>query len=220
MPHKSRIFGVVGLGNFGSTVATELMRFGNSVIAVDVNERAVGLHADKVTEALIVDARDEEALREAGFGECYGAVIAIANDIESSILAAMNLKLIGVKTIWAKAVSKTHHRILSRIGVDRVIHPQVHIGQYVAQVLNNPLIRDYVSLGNGYHVVNFRVPDSLEGHSLSEIKSISQHDLRCIGVMRGTEFVGSGADGCVLQSDDLLLLLGERKKLSDFAASL
>ena len=216
---SSRVFGVIGLGNFGSTVAQDLQRFGNHVIGVDIAEARVSTHAETLSQAMIVDARDDAALREAGFSDCRIGLVAIG-DLEASILAAMNLKLLGVETIWAKARTKTHHRILSRMGVDRVIHPEVEVGQHIAQVLHNPLVRDYVSLGNGYHVVNFRIPESLEGKSLSDLPHQERYDLRCIGVMRGTEFVGQDGTGCVLERDDLLLLLGQRKDLRAFAASL
>lgn len=216
----SRTFGVIGLGNFGSTVAKELQRFGNHVIGVDISEARVMTLADTLSQAMIVDARDDAALREAGFGDCDVAVVAMGDDLEASILAAINLKLVGVPTVWAKATTKTHHRILNKLGVDRIIHPEVEVGQHIAQVLHNPLVRDYVSLGNGYHVVNFRIPESLEGKSLKDLPHGDKFNLRCIGVMRGTEYVGQDATGCQLERDDLLLLLGQRKDLRTFAASL
>ncbi|MGY9048164.1 potassium transporter KtrA [Puniceibacterium antarcticum] len=220
MPEKKRAFGVIGLGNFGSTVAKELSRFGNHVIGIDIDEARVSAHADVLAQALIVDARDDAALKEAGLGECHAALVAMGSDLEASILSAINLKLVGVETIWAKARTKTHHRILSRLGVDRIIHPEVEVGQHIAQVLHNPLVRDYVSLGNGYHVVNFRIPKSLEGKTLSELPHNEKFNLRCIGVMRGTQYIGSDGEGCELARDDLLLLLGQRTDLRKFAASL
>jgi trk system potassium uptake protein TrkA len=216
----ARVFGVIGLGNFGSTVAQELQRFGNHVIGIDNSEQRVTRYADLLSQTIIADARDDAALREAGIGECDIGLVAIGSDIEASILAAINLKLLGVQTVWAKATSKTHHRILSKLGVERVVHPEVEVGQHIAQVLNNPLVRDYVSLGNGYHVVNFRIPESLEGKNLAELPHGSAFDLRCIGVMRGTEFIGRDGSDCRLESDDLLLLLGQRSDLRNFASSL
>lgn len=218
--YGNRTFGVVGLGNFGSTVATELQRFGNHVIGIDVSEARVALHADKLSQAMIADARDDIALREAGMSECEIGLVAMGSDLEASILAAINLKLIGVPVVWAKATTKTHHRILSKLGVDRIIHPEVEVGQHIAQVLHNPLVRDYVSLGNGYHVVNFRIPKSLEGKTLDQLKHNADFDLRCVGVMRGTAFIGRDGSGCTLERDDLLLLLGQRANLRNFAASL
>lgn len=217
---KTRTFGVVGLGNFGSSVAKELQRFGNHVIGIDISEARVTSLANILSQALIVDARDDAALRDAGFGDCDTAVVAMGEDLEASILSAMNLKLLGVQVVWAKAASKTHHRILKKIGVDRIVHPEVEIGQHIAQILHNPLMRDYVSLGNGYHVVNFRIPEGLEGRSLTQLPHGTNFNLRCIGVMRGSEFIGQDGTECRLQRDDLLLLLGQRNDLHNFAVSL
>ncbi len=167
-----------------------------------------------------MDARDDNALREAGLGDCDIALVAMGSDLEASILATINLKMIGVPVIWAKATTKTHHRILSKLGVDRIIHPEVEVGRHIAQVLHNPLVRDFVSLGNGFHVANFRIPASLEGKKLSELRHDEDFDLRCIGVMRGTEFIGQDGADCELQREDIMLLLGRRKDLRSFATSL
>lgn len=215
-----RTFAVIGLGTFGSTAAHELTRFGNHVIGIDQDEARVRACADTLSQALVVDARDEAALREAGVGECQAGLIAIADDLEASILAALNLRMIGVETVWAKATSRSHHRILAKLGVDRIIHPEEEVGLRIAQVMHNPLVRDYVGLGNGYYVVNFIVPESLEGRSLSQLKLMEKWNLRCVGVMRGTEYVGTAGSDCTLAGDDRLLLLGQRTQLRDFAASL
>ena len=120
--NSRRTFAVIGLGNFGSTVAKELQHFGNHVIGLDMSEARVNSVADSIAQAMIVDARDDDALREAGCGDCDVGLVAIGSALEASILASINLKMLGVPLIWAKATTKTHHRILSKIGVDRVIH--------------------------------------------------------------------------------------------------
>ncbi|SDE35923.1 potassium channel family protein [Limimaricola pyoseonensis] len=217
---KNRTFAIIGLGNFGATVASELVRFGNYVIGLDSDRKVVGHYAEKLSQAMVVDSRDEAALREAGVGDCDVALIAMGENLESSVLTAINLRMIGVPTVWAKAVSKSHHRILSKLGVDRIIHPEEEVGRHTAQVLHNPLVRDYVSLGNGFHVVSFRVPESLEGRSVHELKLRERHDLRCIGVMRGAEYLGDDGAPVTFAEQDRLLLLGTRQNLRDFAATL
>ncbi|UWR22409.1 TrkA family potassium uptake protein [Sulfitobacter sp. S190] len=220
MPRKQQTFVVVGLGTFGSTVANELARFGNHVTGIDLSERNVAAIADNLDRTLILDAREDIALRDAGIDTCDIAVVAIGDDIEASILATITLKTLGISKIWAKATSKNHHRILSKLGVDRVIHPEKEVGTHIAQVLHNPLVRDYVSLGNGQHVVNFLIPEALEGRRLPELDHNKKYDLRCIGVLRGSEYLGSDGSDTTLEKDDLLLLLGSRQNLRDFAGSL
>ncbi len=220
MPRAKREFAVIGLGTFGAAVARELSRFGNPVIGIDIAEHRVTGLADMLERAIIADARDEAALREAGVGECAVVIIAIGEELEANVLATMNAKMLGVPSIWAKANSRAHHRILSKLGADRVVQPEEEIGAHVAQMLNTPDIRDYLSLGNGFHIVNLQIPTGFREQELAGLNLQERHNLRCLGVMRGTEFRGDGSTGCVLAEKDRMLLLGRRDDLRDFAARL
>lgn len=220
MGQKNRSFAVIGLGTFGSTVATELARYGNHVLGIDSEERNVSLVAGDLAEAIIADARDEEALRQAGVGKYDVAVVAIGEDLESNVLCTMNLKLLGVPVTWVKAKSRTHHRILTKLGADRVIQPEQEIGQHVAQVLHNPLVRDYLSLGNGFHVVDFQIPERLAGETVQTLGAVDRFELRCLGMMRGGEYIACDGGDVELQAEDKLLLLGRRPNLRSFGDSL
>ncbi len=213
---KTRSFAVIGLGTFGTTVASELARFGNHVLGIDTQETNVTRVADTLAEAVILDGRDEQALREAGVGNYDVAVVAIGEELEANILCTMNVRLLGVPTIWVKAMSRTHHRILTKLGVDRVILPEQEIGRHIAQMLHNPLVRDYVSLGNGFHVVDFRVPESLSDKRVDAVGLSEDFELRALGLMRGSEFVSCESGAAELQADDKLLLLGRRENLRRF----
>jgi len=214
---NGRSFAVIGLGTFGSTVASELARFGNPVLGIDKDERPLSRLAEELTEAIIADGRDEAALREAGVGNYDVAVVAIGEDLEANILCTMNVKLLGVKTIWVKAMSRTHHRILSKLGIDRVVLPEQEVGQHIAQMLHNPMVRDYVSLGNGYHVVELIVPEGLDGQSLADQKIESGYDLRALGAMRESTFLSCENGDLTLKTSDKLLLLGRSSDLRRFA---
>ncbi len=220
MPAKSRTIAVIGLGTFGATAARELARFGNHVIGIDIDERFVASLSDHLSQALILDARDDGALREAGLAECDTALIAIGTDLEANVLATLNARMIGVGTVWAKANTKPHHRILSKLGVDRVIHPEEEVGQRVAQMLHNPALRDYMALGNGHHVVTFHVPEDPDGTSLAALDLPERFGLRCASVMRGTDYIGNDARDCALAKGDLLVLMGPRASLRDFGEHL
>ena len=216
---KNRSFAVIGLGTFGSTVASELAQFGDHVLGIDTDERQVSHLADTLAEAVIADGRDEEALREAGVGNYDVAVVAIGEDLEANILCTMNVKLLGVPCVWVKALSRTHHRILSKLGADRVIQPEQEIGQHIAQMLHYPSVRGYVSLRNGYYVVDFNVAERLAGHALEDLKLTDRFGIRCLGLMRGSEFVSCESVRTELHTDDKLLLLGRRQDLRAFGDS-
>lgn len=220
MAVTSRSFAVVGLGSFGSTVATELQRSGNTVAGIDIDEKRVSRVAEHLSSTAILDATDEDALREIGIDGYGAAIVAIGDDIEASILATMNLKLVGVETIWVKAAGKAHHRILSKLGVDRVIQPEQEMGRHIAQMLNNPAVQDYVSLGNGFHVVNILVPGRMDGKTLDALKIGKSYDLQLLGLMRGTDYVDCDNGGLTLREKDKLLVLGKRADLRRFGDSL
>lgn len=217
---KDRSVAVIGLGTFGTTVATELTRFGNHVLGIDTDEQNVSRLADTIAEAVIADGRDEEALRQAGVGNHDVAVVAIGEDLEANILCTMNVKMLGVPIVWVKAISHTHHRILAKLGVDRVVLAEQEIGQHVAQMLHNPLVRDYVSLGNGYNIVDLRVPEQLDGQAIVGLKLRERYEIRCLGLMRGTDYYSCEAGDTELKAEDKLLLLGQRQNLRRFGDSL
>lgn len=218
MGKVSRSFVVIGLGAFGSVVATELARFGNQVLGIDKDPRRVAAFAETLPATVILDATDEGAMREAGVDRYDVGLVSIGNDLESNVIAAMNLRLIGVGHIWAKADSRTHHRILSKIGADRVIMPGLEMGRHTAQMLNNPAVQDYVSLGNGFSVVNLMIPQHLAGRKLSELRA--GPGVQMLGMMRGTEYRCVKDDDPVLQTNDRLLLLGKRVDLTNFGDKL
>lgn len=214
MSRENRNFVVVGLGSFGSVVASELARFGNRVLGIDHDDRRVASMAETLSSVVILDATDEGALREAGVYQYDVALVSIGNDLEASILAAMNLRLIGVETIWAKAENRTQHRILSKIGVDRVILPALEMGRHTAQMLNNPAVQDYVALGNGFSVVNLLIPKRLAGKAIGDLAM--GEGVRVLGVMRGTEYISGQDESYLLKEADRMLLLGKRPELTAF----
>lgn len=220
MARETRTFAVIGLGSFGTAVATELARFDNQVIGVDLDERRVAQMAQTLSSAVILDTTDDAALREAGIDQYDVALIAIGRDIQASILTTMNLKMLGVGTIWVKASNRTHHRILSKLGADRVILPEQEMGRHIAQMLNNPVVQDYVSLGNGFSVVNIVIPERLEGLELASLGIGAEYDLRLLGLMRGTEYRPCDTTELILEEDDKLILLGKRPELRRFGDAL
>ena len=214
MGKVNRSFVVIGLGAFGSVVAAELARLGNQVMGIDKDPRRVAALAEQLPASLILDATDEGALREAGVDRYDVGLVSIGNNLESNVIAAMNLRLVGVGTVWAKADNRTHHRILSKIGADRVVMPGLEMGRHTAQMLNNPAVQDYVSLGNGYSVVNLMIPHRLSGRTLSQLNP--GPGIEILGMMRGTEYRDIRGEDPVLQANDRILLLGKRVDLTTF----
>lgn len=158
---------VLGLGRFGGAVAAELTRLGFEVLGVDSRGRSVQHYAHLVTHAVEADVTDPDALRQLGAGEVRSAVVGIGSDIEASILATAALDDLGVADIWAKAVTKSHGRILERVGAHHVVYPEHDMGHRVAHMLGGRVI-DWLQLDEQFILVETTVPAALAGRSLQD----------------------------------------------------
>ena len=207
---------VIGLGTFGGTVAADLAAFGHHVVGIDVDERRVQAFADDLAQAVIADARDERALQDAGVDQCDAAVIAMGEDLEANIVGTMNARMLGVRHVWVKSRSRTHRRILSKIGVDRVINPEQDMGHRVAQTIHNPFVADYMVAAAGRSVVSLNVPTRLVGRGVDSLHGTDQHPLDCLGLLRGGKLIRPEANPRI-EEGDTLLLLGRRQALQRFA---
>jgi len=216
----ARNFAVMGLGTFGSTVAEELQRLGNEVLGVDRDEERVRLMAEHISEAVIADVRDRDALEELGIGQYDAVLVAIGEDLESNLLCTLALKNLGVDEVWVKALTPSHHHILNRLGADRIIHPEHEIGVHVAYSLNYPFVLDYISLGGDYFVVEMEVGESLEATPLAELQLRERYDIRFLALKRGREPMDEDPAEIVLARGDRVVLLGHFRNLQRFGAGL
>ena len=206
---------VIGLGTFGGTVAADLAGFGHHVLGVDLEEARVNAFADDLAQAVIADARDEAALRDAGVDRCDAVVIAMGENLEATLVGAMNVRTLGVKRIWVKSRSRVHRRILTRIGVDHVVNPEQDIGHRVAQVIHNPFVGDYMNAGAGRSVASLTVPDPLVGQSLSHVRFADRHEVECLGLLRQNVLHRMSSDP-EMRRGDVLLLYGRRQAMQRF----
>lgn len=151
---------VIGLGRFGISLARELTAHGVEVLGVDTDPKIVREQAPFLTDAVIADATDPEALEQLGAAEMECAVIAIGSHLEASILAASNIVEAGVGDIWAKADSEAHGRILTQLGVHHVIHPERDTGRRVARLLGGRF-RDFAEIDPDFGVICMVPPSFL-----------------------------------------------------------
>ena len=126
---------VIGLGRFGGATAGELDRLDREVLAVDSRLDLVQKWAERITHAVQADVTKIEALQQLGASEFPTAVVAVGSSIEASVLITANLVDLGIPDIWAKAISKSHGQILTRIGANHVIYPEAEAGERVAHLL-------------------------------------------------------------------------------------
>ena len=207
---------VLGLGRFGGGVAIELTKLGVEVLGIDDDEDRVQDLADDLTHVLQGDTTHEETLLQMGAKDFKVAVVAIGTDIEASVLTTAALADIGVSTIWAKAVTEQHGRILNRVGAHHVVFPEREMGQRVAHLVGGRLI-DWFQLDADFALVETEAPAELVGRSLSEIGIRSRYDVTVVCVKPvGQGFTYATAD-TVLHEGDVLVVAGPTRKAEAFA---
>ena len=89
---------IIGLGRFGTALAIKLQDLGNEVMVIDESAEQVQKISNRVTYAVVGDARDEEVLISLGVRNVDCAVVAVGSDLAASILITLNLKALGVDT--------------------------------------------------------------------------------------------------------------------------
>jgi trk system potassium uptake protein TrkA len=119
-----RQFAVIGLGRFGTSLARRLAEMGREVLVIDNSEERIQDVSDVVTQAVRVDATDEEALKALGIRNFDVVIVAIGEDIQASIMVTLILKDLGVKCVIAKALNELHRMVLEKLGADKVIFPE------------------------------------------------------------------------------------------------
>jgi trk system potassium uptake protein TrkA len=213
-------FAVIGLGRFGSAMATTLTELGHDVIGIDGDEEKVRQMADLVTSAMQLDATDERALRAAGIQDVETAVISIGEDVESSLLVVMIVKELGIPRIVAKATTPLHGRILQKLGVTRVIFPEREMAVRTAHSLVVPNVLDYIELSKDFSIIELPAPPEFVGRTLRDLQLRPRLGLTLIAIRRQTETgaettnIGPSGDD-EIHAGDVLALLGPNARLSN-----
>lgn len=208
-------FLVIGLGRFGAAVARELSALGQEVLALDVDAENVQHIADEVTQAIQGDAQDEAVLRSVGARNFDCCVVAVGADMEASILITMMLKEMGAKKIIAKAMTPIHARVLERVGADRVVLPEIDMGQRLAQRLVRTNVVDYIGVSDEFSIVEIHPPKSWIGHSLGQLGVRARHKINVLAIRHGA---GGQVDvnpqpDQVIGADDLLIVIGTNEQV-------
>ena len=210
-----KTFVVIGLGRFGTAVATELCELGHEVLAIDGREDSVAAVVDRVTHAVTGDARDPAVLRALGVRNYDCAVVAVADDIGNSALITLNLKEMGVKEVICKAQSHVHRKVLEKIGADRVVFPEHDAGFKLAQGLSSSNVLNFIELSDDFGIVELGAPKAWVGKTIRDLDVRARHHVNIIAIHTagGEMLVAPGAD-YVLAPKDIVVTLGRTEDIN------
>jgi trk system potassium uptake protein TrkA len=208
---------VVGLGRFGSSIAEALDRMGHEVLAVDRDPAIVQEWSGRLTHVIEADSTTEEALQQIGATDFSIAVVGIGTSIESSVLTTVTLSDLGIKQIWAKAITPAHGKILERIGATKVVYPERDAGERVAHLVSGKLM-DYIEFDDGFAIVKMAPPQETRGFTLAESQVRAKYGVTVVGVKSPNQDFTYAVPTTKISPHDLLIVSGQTRLIERFAA--
>lgn len=212
--HEGEVI-VIGLGRFGSALATTLVDLGYEVLGVDSSGEIVAEHADTLTHVVQADTTNPKALRQIGAADAVTAVVCIGTGLEASILTTTALVDLGVPNIWAKAITAAHGRILRRVGAHHVVFPEAEMGHRVAHMVTGQLL-EFLALDEDFVIAELIAPDELVGVELGESNLRATYRVTVVCVKpAGGQFTYADRNTSLSKSD-LIVIAGHRGDVERF----
>ncbi|MDF2685687.1 MAG: potassium transporter Trk [Clostridia bacterium] len=209
-------FVVIGMGRFGSNLTKTLAELGHEVLAIDEDIKKIQEISNYVTNAVVCDYRDENALKSLGIRNFDCAVIAISNDVEANIFLTLMLKDMGVPYVMAKAVTDLHARVLTQVGADKVVFPEKDMGFKVAQSLTAANILDFIDLSDEYSIVELKMPSKWTGKSLRQLKLRTEYGINVVAMknLEDDSIDISPNPDYIFKENDILVIIGSSNDIS------
>ena len=183
----SKSYAVFGLGRYGLAVAKELVNNGAEVLAVDADENIVNSVINDIPFCKCADITDAEVVKQLGIANIDTVIIAMANNLEASVMAVMLCKEVGVKTVIAKCANETHRKILSKVGADKVVFPEYESGTRLAKNLVSSGFVDMVELSKGVSMVEINVKPEWIGKNLKELNLRKKYSINIVALRQGDD---------------------------------
>ncbi len=207
----SKLYGIVGLGRFGRSVAQRLIELNKDVICIDKNENIVKDMAEEIENIYQADCLDEKALKEIGMAEADTVVVSIGENIEASVMAVAILHSLGIKNIYAKAITPLHGRILAKVGANKVIFPEKEMGINLGNSLAGIDIIQTLAAGKSYVFAKIKAPSVFFDKSIKELDVRNRYALNIIGIERKDDLNINPMPDEIIRENDTLMVVGRRE---------
>lgn len=206
-------YAVFGLGNFGKHLALGLENLGCEVVVVDNSMEKIQEIADKVSYAMCANIEEPEVIKSLGGRNLDGAVVAISENIGTSIMATIMAKEIGIPYVLAKAQSSIHETILKKVGADAVVHPEKEMGHRVARSLVSGNFTDWIDLSTDYSLVETKIPEEWVGKRLVDLQIREKLGINVVGIVENDVVNVIIDPQQVLEKHFIVILIGSNRAL-------
>jgi trk system potassium uptake protein TrkA len=222
-------FIVIGLGNFGASLAKKLTALGHDVIGVDKNMEKVEFFKDTIKNTICMDITDIHALKTLPLKDCDMVVVGIGFDFGTSVMTSALLKKLGVQKLYGRESSMVHKTVLNSIGVSNTINPEYETASLFAEKLIMTGVWSIYNISDDVKIAEVSIPEEYIGKNLSQI---DRNEWRNIDVLTlkyrdkkqstpslekwiAIEMKNFDHD-IVIEGDMHFVIMGKRKDIRDF----
>ncbi|WKV13450.1 TrkA family potassium uptake protein [Marivirga harenae] len=221
-------FAVIGLGQFGESIARTLSDSGAEVLAIDIDLDKVEAIKDDVAYAVALDSTDVKALKAQNIQDMDAIVVAIGENFEGLLLTTVLLLELEVERIIARAANSQQRMILEKMGIEEILSPEETVGKTVAEMLLHPNMKSFLPLPDDYEIVEINTPARVVDQTISEIGLREKYNLNLITVKRLYDekvdgqlqqvehIIGVPRADTFLKETDIMILLGKSKDVNKF----
>ena len=209
---------VIGLGRFGTSVAKTLYEAGENILGIDVSEELVQdrINNNILKNAIIGDASDGKILKDIG-AENFDIAFICIGDIEASVMIALNLKELGIKSIIAKAINKKHGKVLTKIGATEIVYPEEHMGKRIAELTMNTDVIEHLKFTDNFVLVEVKAPSVFWNNSLIKLDVRNKYNINIVGIKKSKgEFLPNPTANVVIEEGDVLVIITDKKTVESF----
>lgn len=206
-------YAVLGLGRYGYAVAKELVENGAEVLVVDSDEDLINNVVNDFPLCKCADITDIDAIEQLGISNVDVAIVAVASNLETSVMATTLCKEVGVKTVITKCANETQCRILSKVGADKVVLPEYEAGTRLAKNLLSSGFVDILELTNNVSLVEIDVKPEWIGKNLIELNLRKKYSINVIAVQQDNDVTTEIDPNRPLEASTKLIVVANRSKL-------
>lgn len=215
----NKTYAVLGLGRYGRAVAEELVNNGAEVLAVDVDQNNVNNAIETLPVCKCADITEPEAIKRLGIANIDVVIIAMATNLEASVMAITLCKELGVKTVIAKCANEMHRKILKRVGADKVLLPEIESGIRLAKNLVSSGFVDMVELSRDFSIIELDVKPQWVGKTLLELNLRRKYFVNVIGIRKDDKFTIEIEPELKLDASMELIVVANNKKIDKIKKS-
>ena len=203
----NKSYAVFGLGRYGIAVAKELVNNGADVLAVDIDEDIVNSAVADIPFCRCADITDPEVIKQLGISNIDVVIVAMANNLEASVMSVILCKEAGVNMVIAKCADEMQGKILCKVGADKVVYPESESGVRLAKNLLSAGMVDLIDLSEDISVIEIPVKEKWVGKTLIELDLRKKYAINIIAIRNGEDILVNVDPNVQLSSEMQLVVI-------------